>query len=206
LPAGSAPKRRRPEGIPVAGGDFSDVRGRAARAEGPLEMLSHLHARTLQHCEALRQLVLRLEECGCDEQSRRAAASVLRYFDVCASQYCSDEEEDLFPALLESMAGSDAVCLRDLTSAMAQQHRTLEMMWQRLRKPLAAAAAGKPAAPERGSVDVFVALYRSHIEREQIELLPMAARLLTDDALGQVASSMRKRHSVTSLSPLRARH
>jgi hemerythrin-like domain-containing protein len=174
---------------------------RAAKADNPLEMLSQLHARTLRECEALRQLVLDLDERGCDEQSRRAAANVLRYFDVYASQYRSDEEEDLFPALLESMAGSDAVCLRDLTSAMAQQHRTLEMMWRRLRKPVAAAAAGKDTAPGRGSVDVFVALYQSHIEREQIELLPMAARLLTDDALGQVASSMRKRHSVTSLRP-----
>ena len=184
----------------MAGGNLPDASSPSVKPEGPLEMLSHLHARTLQHCEALRELVLRLDERGCDEQSRRAAASVLRYFDVCASQYCSDEEEDLFPALLESMAGSDAVCLRDLTSAMAQQHRTLEMMWQRLRKPLAAVAAGKDAAPDNGSVDVFVALYHSHIEREQIELLPMAARLLTDDALKQVGKSMRKRHSVTSLS------
>ena len=120
----------------------------------------------------------------------------MRHFDICASQYCSDEEEDLFPALLESMAGSDAVCLREITSAMAQQHRTLEMMWQRLRKPLAAVAGGKDAAPDNGSVDVFVALYRSHIEREQIELLPMAARLLTDDAMEQVGQSMRKRHAI----------
>ena len=183
----------------MAGRNLPDARAPAARAEGPLEMLSHLHARTLQQCEALRQLALDVAERGCDEQACSDAASVLRYFDVCAPQYCSDEEEDLFPALLESMAGSDAVCLRDLTSAMAQQHRTLEMMWQRLRKPLAVAASGHNAAPAIDSIDVFVALYQSHIEREQLELLPMATRLLSDEALAQVARSMRKRHSVTTL-------
>jgi hemerythrin-like domain-containing protein len=186
----------------VTGGKLPGAGAPAAEAEGPLEMLSHLHARTLQHCEALRQLALDLAERGCDERASREAKSVLRYFDVCAPQYCSDEEEDLFPALLESMAGSDAVCLRDLTSAMTQQHRTLETMWQRLRKPLMAVASGRGAAPASGSVDVFVALYRSHIEREQIELLPMAARLLTDEALEQIASSIRKRHSGTTRRPV----
>jgi hemerythrin-like domain-containing protein len=185
----------------VAGGNLPDAAAPAAQAEGPLEMLSHLHARTLQQCESLRQLALGLAERGCDEQASRAAESVLRYFDVCAPQYCSDEEDDLFPALLESMAGSDAVCLRELTSAMAQQHRTLETMWQRLRQPLAAAASGGGAAPASDSVDLFVALYQSHIERERIELLPMAARLLTDEALEQVGKSMRRRHDGTTRRP-----
>ena len=179
----------------MAGGKFPDAGAPAAKAEGPLEMLSHVHARTLQQCEALRQLTLGLAERGCDEQTGRAAQTVLRYFDIYAPQYCSDEEEDLFPALLESMAGSDAVCLRELASAMAQQHRTLQAMWQSLRKPLAAAASGHGPAPDNDSVDVFVALYRSHIEHEQVELLPMAARLLTDEALAQVASAMRTRHA-----------
>ena len=163
-------------------------------SEGPLEMLSHLHARTLQQCESLRQLALGLAEHGCDEQASRTAETLLRYFDLCAPQYCSDEEEDLFPALLESMAGSDAVCLRDLTSEMARQHRALEAMWQRLRKPLAALAGGQSAALEGAEVQAFAALHRSQIEREETELLPMAARLLTDDALEQLRGSMRKRH------------
>jgi hemerythrin-like domain-containing protein len=39
-------------------------------------------------------------------------------------------------------------------------------------------------------------LYRSHIEREQAELLPMAERLLTDEAMEQVWASMRLRHGM----------
>jgi hypothetical protein len=178
----------------MIGSSFPDVETPSAELDGPLEMLSRLQGHTLRQCATLRRLVLYLAECGCDEQARRAGESVLRHFDVCPSLYYSDEEEDLFPALLESMAGSDPVCLRDLTSGMAQQHRTLERMWGRLRESLAAVASGQRSSLDSAEVEAFVTLYHSHIERERDELLPMAARLLTDEALGQVWASMRKRH------------
>lgn len=43
----------------------------------------------------------------------------MRYFDT-AARHHEDEEQDLFPALLESMAGSDAVCLRELTASLCE--------------------------------------------------------------------------------------
>jgi len=179
----------------MTGGSFPTAgTSRAEPEDGPLRMLSRLHARTLEHCADLCALVAHVAECGCDEQARRASQAAVRYFDTCPAQYHADEEEDLFPALLESMAGSDAVCLRDLTSEMARQHRALEAMWQRLRKPLAALAGGQGATLEGAQVQAFAALHRSQIEREETELLPMAARLLTDDALEQLRGSMRKRH------------
>jgi hemerythrin-like domain-containing protein len=176
-------------GDPLSGDDTpSDL------SRGPLEALSELHAHTLRQCATLRQLVLHVAGCGCDAQARQAAENALGYFDVWAPRYFKDEEEDLFPALLESMAGSDAVCLQDLTSGMAQQHRSLETMWARLREQLAGIASGHGSILDSAEVEAFVTLNQGHIEREQTELLPMAARLLTDDALAQVWTSMRKRH------------
>lgn len=164
--------------------------------EGALEMLARLQARTLQQCATLRRLAEYLAECGSDEQARRAAETVLRYFDTCPPQYFSDEEEDLYPALIESMAGSDPVCLNELTAAMKQQHRKLETMWARLRKSLAAVVGEQAATLDSAEVEAFACLHRSHIEREQSELLPMAQRLLTDEALAQVWTSMRLRHGM----------
>lgn len=163
---------------------------------GPLEMLARLQARTLQQCSTLRRLAEYLAECGSDEQARRAAETVLRYFDTCPPQYFSDEEEDLFPALLESMAGSDAVCLNELTAATVRQHRQLETMWARLRKGLAAVVSEQAATLDRAEIDAFATLYRNCIEREQAELLPMAERLLTDSVMEQVWASMRLRHGI----------
>ncbi len=178
----------------MIGGSFPEPSTASAPADGALETLSRLHARTLQYCATLRQLVSHLAEYGCDQQARSAAQTVLTYFDVYGPQDSIDEEQDLFPALLESMAGSDAVCLREITSGMAQEHRTLESMWDRLRKPLATIASGQGGSLDGAEVEAFVNLYHSHIEREQSELLPMAARLLTDEALEQVWKSMRQRH------------
>jgi hemerythrin-like domain-containing protein len=175
-------------GVPESGRIVAD------ECDGPLELLSRLHARTLDQCTALQRLALRLSESGADAQDRRAAEALLRYFDEAPPQYHSDEEEDLFPALLESMAGSDAVCLRDLTAAVTAQHRTLEIMWGRLRESVAAVSGGQHALLDSSEVDAFVRLNRSHIECEEGELLPMASRLLTDDALAQVWQSMRERH------------
>src|SRR6266536_1922885 len=180
----------------MTGSSFPEASTPSARPEGPLDMLSRVHSEALQCCATLRRLVSYLAETGCDQQARHAAERVLRCFGVSALQDFRDEEIDLFPALLESMAGSDAVCLRELTSGMAQQHRTLERMWERLREPLAAVASGQRASLDGDDVEAFVSLYHSHIEREQAELLPMAARLLTDAALEQVWTSMRKRHGV----------
>jgi len=181
----------------MIGDNFPGLSIPSAEPEGPLELLSRLHSNTLQYCARLRLLVSHLDEYGCDDEARGAAESVLGCFGHSAPKDFRDEEEDLFPALLESMAGSDAVCLNQLTSGMTLQHRTLEMMWERLRKPLAAVASGQGSTLDSAEVEAFVTLYQSHIEREQSELFPMAARLLTDEALEQVWDSMRKRHSET---------
>jgi hypothetical protein len=50
----------------------------------------------------------------------------MRYFDTAARHHHEDEELDLFPALLECVAGPDAVCLRQLTAALCSDHRLLE--------------------------------------------------------------------------------
>jgi len=76
----------------------------AAGFEVPLEMLSACHGRIEQQCSTLRRLQSHLLAHGADDQARVAAAAVMRYFDLAARQHHEDEERDLFPALLESMA------------------------------------------------------------------------------------------------------
>src|SRR5512132_2903244 len=116
-----------------------------ASPEAPLEMLSACHSRIERQCATLRRLVPHVAAHGASEEARTAAANVMRYFDSSALQHHADEEEDLFPALLESMAGSDAVCLRDLTDALKADHRALDADWQRVRAALEKIAAGTSA-------------------------------------------------------------
>ena len=161
-------------------------------------MLSACHARIERQCATLRRLVPHLAAHGADEEARTAAANVMRYFDSSAKHHHDDEERDLFPALIESMAGSDAVCLRELTQALEADHRLLDAYWRRVRAALMQIAAGTSAQLSPDDVEALVSRYERHIEREENELLPMAARLLGDDDVARIGASMRARRGIVN--------
>jgi hemerythrin-like domain-containing protein len=168
----------------------------AAGFEVPLEMLSACHHRIERQCATLRRLVPHLSAHGADEAARTAAAAVMRYFDTAAKHHHADEEEDLFPALVESMAGSDAVCLRGITQALEADHRELDAHWRRVRTGLERVVAGDAMSLAPDDVEALVTTYERHIEREETELLPMAARLLSDETLDVIGRAMRARRGI----------
>jgi hemerythrin-like domain-containing protein len=159
-------------------------------------MLSVCHSRVERQCATLRRLVVHLAAHGADQRARMAATNVMRYFDTSAKHHHADEEEDLSPALMESMAGSDAVCLGEIIEGLKADHRALEAAWRHLRGALERIAAGEspPLAPD--DVEALVGLYERHIRREESELLPMAARLLSEDDLARVGRAMRERRGI----------
>ena len=167
--------------------------------EAPLEMLSACHGRIEDQCATLRRLQAHLPGHGSDAQARSAAAGLMRYFDGSARQHHDDEEQDLFPALLESMAGSDPVCVRELTARLTAEHRELEARWRRLRPVLESVVEGAPARLALDEIDAFAGLYARHIECEEQELLPMAGRLLGDDDLERIGRAMRERRGIAAV-------
>ncbi len=168
----------------------------AAGFEAPLEMLAACHGRVQSQCATLLRLVPHIAAQGADRPAQEAATAVMRYFDTSARHHHEDEELDLFPALVESMAGSDAVCLRELTAALCADHRALESRWQALRRVLEQVARGVTASLGDADVQGFVDMYEKHIAREEAELLPMAARLLSDAELDRVGLAMRVRRGL----------
>ncbi|MEP7138334.1 MAG: hemerythrin domain-containing protein [Caldimonas sp.] len=168
--------------------------------EVPLDMLAACYLRIAQQCSTLRRLVPHLAVHGADTQAREAAASVIRYFETAAKDHHADEENDLFPVLIESMAGSDAVCLRDMTSALAAEHLELEARWRHLRAVLERIVASTSDTLDAAEVEAFAGSYERHIEREKRELLPMAARLLTEDELARIGRAMRNRRGIAAVS------
>ena len=170
----------------------------AAGADAALEMLATCHQRGALQCATLRRMVAHLAAHGADDEARAAATNVMRYFDKSAKDHYADEEQELFPALLESMAGSDAVCLRVLTAGLTADHRLLETAWQRLRGVLARVAAGEAATLEAADVEALVGPYERHMALEDDELMPMAARLLGADDLARIGHAMRMRRGIAA--------
>lgn len=170
--------------------------GPSASFEVPLEMLGACHRRVENQCATLRRLVPHLAAHGADTAAQSAATAVMRYFETAAKDHHADEEVDLFPALIESMAGSDAVCLHDIIGSLAADHRELEARWNHVRARLQAIVAGEAAVLTTDDIEPLITLYERHIAREDKELLPMAERLLSDDALARIGRAMRERRGI----------
>jgi len=170
----------------------------SASTEVPLEMLSACHGRVERQCQTLQRLAAHLLSHGCDEQAQQAAQAVLRYFDTAAQDHHADEEQDLFPALLEAVAGSDAVCLQDLTQTLRDEHRVLEQRWQALRLALTAVAEARADRLDEQQALDFCDFYQKHIGLEEAELLPLAQRVLSDRQLDQIGRRMRERRGITN--------
>lgn len=156
-------------------------------------MLYSCHRRVLRHCETLRRLVLYIAESGFNRDAQVASHGLLRFFDNEVPPHYVDEEEDLYPALIESMAGPDAVCIRELARGSARQHGVLAAQWDTLRMPLEGIAAGRATLLPARLVEIFARQWYDHIELEESELLPMALRLLTDDDLARIHRVMQER-------------
>lgn len=177
-----------------------DLPGHSAPAAGfevPLEMLSACHGRVERQCETLRRLVPHLAARGTDADARKAAASVMRYFDTAAQDHHADEEADLFPALLQAAAGDDAERVRALVALLLAEHRELATHWQRVRAMLERVAAGEPVTLDATAVEAMVTRYEQHIAVEENNLLPVSARLLDLATLDGIGRSMRRRRGLT---------
>lgn len=176
--------------------DFPGFSGPTASVEVPLEMLAACHHRIERQCTTLTRLCAHVQQHGSDAQARTAATAIMRYFDTAALHHHADEEKDVFPALIESMAGSDAVCIRELIEGLTADHRRLETMWLRLKPVLQQIAEGEAATLTQDQVDSFTGLYASHMKLEEDELLPMAGRLLSDDEITRIGRAMRERRGI----------
>ncbi|WP_432722531.1 hemerythrin domain-containing protein [Jeongeupia wiesaeckerbachi] len=156
----------------------------------PIAMLVACHDRVRHYAGLLPKLADHLAAHGIDAEAVRAAASILRYFDMAAPLHHQDEDDDLFPLLRER---GDAA-LRARIDAIAAEHDGLSAQWQALRPALQALAIGQSATLDPDAVRRFAHDYPAHAEREERELYPHAARLLNADeldALGRLMAARR---------------
>ena len=157
--------------------------------------------------------------CRAGEAARVAAKGVIRYFTTAALHHHTDEEDDLFPALPEAMAGSDAACLRTLTESLRCEHRVLAAHWRHLQPLLGKVGADETTALQGGraknallavadgetppegefaaAATALVVAYTQHIQRENDELLPLAARLLSPNDLARLGQAMTDRRRIS---------
>ena len=167
----------------------------APALDAPLEILSACHGRIHARLETLDRLLRWLPEHGADADARQAAAGVIRYFDTAGVNHQRDEEADLFPRLIARVPLESRKRVHALIDWSKDDHAAISAAWDALRGQLLQIAQG--ASTDLGADDVanFSARYLSHMDREDNELFPYAAQLLTNEDLHAMSTAMKARRT-----------
>ncbi len=164
--------------IPDVAPDFSD----------PLEMLHACHQRMRDHCDLLQRAAQHLNDNGLDDEFKKAAAQVHRYFASAAILHQQDEEQDLFPLLIRS-----SMKMADIINQLKQQHQAIQQLWQELAPLLARPVKIEDPAALIELGDRFAELYRQHLDYEEQEFLSMAVHMLSQEQLDKIGGAMKQR-------------
>jgi Uncharacterized conserved protein len=140
--------------------------------ESPIELLTACHDKVRRFASLCGRLAEHTARHGADGQARTAAAGIVRYFTVAAPLHHADEEADLFPAL----RGLGEDVLTATMQALEDDHEALDALWEQARPWLEAVQQGSAGAAP-AALAQFAARYLRHIEREEREVFPFAARL-----------------------------
>ncbi|MGB5260177.1 MAG: hemerythrin domain-containing protein [Gammaproteobacteria bacterium] len=151
--------------------------------DDPLGMLRVCHEKILAHCDLLEGLL--------ESPEAETAARIHRYFSISAPLHHRDEEEDLFPRI-----NRQSLKIAELVHNLKKEHQELHRLWGRL-------AADLKSLPQDGFNEDFLAaahefcrINRAHVTVENMQLLPMAAGILSQQDLGAVGETMAARRGV----------
>jgi hemerythrin-like domain-containing protein len=170
--------------------------------DDPLEMLLSCHRRIERHLGTLKRLDAHLKARGVDADATTAAQSVLRYFTTSAVSHQEDEEKDLFPLLERRISDpGEKARFHALRDALERDHREVQALWARLRKPLEGIAEGLTRALPEGGVQAFAAAHARHILAEEAALKEFFDRWLDDGDRVALGRSMSARRSPASPPP-----
>jgi hemerythrin-like domain-containing protein len=158
-------------------------RSKATRATRPaapplpsFESLDQTHRQVMQTLNQLTQLVDQVQATGIDDNARRLATEIRRFFDETARAHHAAEEQLVFPSLL---ASGDAELVQHV-QRLQQDHGWLEEDWLELGPHLQAVSEGQgwfDLDILRAAVPVFSELYRDHIALEETVVYPASRRL-----------------------------
>lgn len=171
------------------------MRSPASGFDEPLEVLQACHGRIEERLQTLERLAEHAGTRGPDAIAQSAAKDVLRYFDTSGAHHHQDEDQDFFPLLRKRAAASGRNEVAAAIDELEREHGTMDAQWRRLREKLNAIAALGAAAVDAGEVARFAWLYRRHMERESLLVLPFAKQALTAEERAGLGKRMAARRA-----------
>ncbi len=131
-------------------------------------------------------------------QARTIAQQTLDFFRVAVFEHHSEEERQLFPAVLDAAtAGDEKAHVKAIAERLTREHRDLESRWKALEPGLKRVAKGQDAQLDSAAVQVLVTLYTAHARFEEAEYLPQAYAILSrnNNKMDALALALHLRHA-----------
>lgn len=171
-----------------------------AKTDSPLNEFSGCHARIICNFKQLQRMVRLLEQQEESPEIRDIAQKLLRYFDDEVLSHHSDEEQELFTAVMDCAAkGEEKDIARTYIKRLIDEHRHLEKMWDQIKRDMQKLADGKSADLDREIAASLAHEYLAHAEFEENFFLPMAAQILNKNEMSALGLSLHMRHFEESL-------
>ena len=154
----------------------------------PIGLLLACHQRILSHCDILERLVSHVAENGVDEDARKAALQVYRYFSTAGLLHHMDEEKDVFPLLIRQ-----SIKMAEIIHRLKKDHQEMHVSWSGLAPLLSKPVSIVEAEQFPEMVEKFCQLYRNHVKLEEREFFSKAVHILSTDQLKTIGKNMKDR-------------
>ncbi len=164
-------------------------------ADAPLLNFSNCHAGIISHLNDFAELPALLEPVA---RARAIAEETLRFFRAAVFEHHSEEERELFPAVIASaVKGEERDRVRVMVDQLTAEHRTVEAAWQKLEPELKKMAKGQSTELNVAGVEHLVKSYLAHARFEEDHFLPLAHTILARNAnhMEALGLSLHMRHA-----------
>jgi hemerythrin-like domain-containing protein len=171
---------------------------KAADFGDPLGMLSDCHRRIEGFLAALLTLARERKGSELDERQRSSLRSSLEYFRTSGPRHTADEEESLFPRMRACEGAAPA--LRSIEALEADHviadraHREIDALGSRWLDN--GRLTGTDGARMAELLESLSKLYARHIDIEDSQLFPAAARTLPLEDIASIGSEMAHRRGL----------
>jgi hemerythrin-like domain-containing protein len=167
-----------------------------ATDNAPIREFSQCHEGIVAQLEELARLPALARAA---QQARHIAQNAEAFFRDVVLAHHKEEEEELFPAVLQSArAGAEHDKVALLVERLTQDHRDVERAWHDLAPGVHAVARGHDATLDADRMAAFVARYRAHAEHEESVFLPLSSAILgrNGNHMAALGLSLHARHAL----------
>jgi hypothetical protein len=167
--------------------------------DAPLLSFSNCHAGILSHLKSFAELPALLEPAT---RARKIAEETLKFFREAVFEHHSEEERELFPAVLTSaVKGEERDRIKIMIDQLTAEHRVIEAAWHKLEPELKKVAKGHASELNLPGVAHLVGSYQAHATFEETQFLPLAHTILgrNSNHMAALGLSLHMRHAPAAI-------